>query len=329
MTLAPRIDLIENKLGQLDKNYLINGNFYYDQRFGGNLNSVQGTYSMDRWLFTNGVSCQRVPEVGQDFKFAGEIISSGATANAIKQRIESIYTHELKGKTITISVWLKLISGAFSTAPKLQIITPDVADNHGGATTLVINDFLDSDALLDGTYRLFRKTIVVTNQMADNGFDFQFGDFGLSTSTMRFANAQIKIGSSDEEFTLAGRNASEELQLCQRYFEKSYSEDVPVTTVTKDGATSLIKQDGSVTDRSYSNLEYKVDKRAIPVLSFYGPGDGIINHYVAYNGAGAHGTLSTFGAFDSKARAAVWFNHNVAISVTLLYLVHWTADAEL
>ena len=142
------------------------------------------------------------------------------------------------------------------------------------------------------------------------------------------ADAKLSIGTKVSDFSLAGRNAAEELQLCQRYYEKSYDIDTPISTNTKAGATSLIKQDGSVTDRAYANAEFKVEKRTTPVMAVYAPTSGVNGQFDVYNG-GSVGTLTGQSWFTGSRGMAGWFDADIVLSVTLLHLIHWTADAEL
>lgn len=85
----------------------------------------------------------------------------------------------------------------------------------------------------------------------------------------------------DIPFQRAGRNYAEELQLCQRYFEKSYNIDVAPGTNNDNGALYTTVEVS--TGNSYSNfqVQFKVTKRAIPTCTPYstsGAAGKIINN---------------------------------------------------
>jgi hypothetical protein len=146
--------------------------------------------------------------------------------------------------------------------------------------------------------------------------------FDTSGATWRIAQIQLEEGPVPATFKLAGDNIASELQLCQRYFEKSF--DIDVAPVN-GGAT--LTGNGYFTVAAFNNAEsafvpFKAVKRVAPTIVKYGNSSGF---WAAYSGA------YTYAVGNGVGNS--WIN---GFSVTQQVVAaiapsvgHYTADAEL
>jgi hypothetical protein len=121
----------------------------------------------------------------------------------------------------------------------------------------------------------------------------------------------------EPDFVYAGRDYFEELQLCQRYYEKSYNLDVNPGTVTSVGVVyEVTGASGAV----FFTCPY-VEKRVTPNVDPYNPITGVINNARTggTNSAATTPQVSTNSAIIQSSSGAAGSN----------CLVHFVADAEL
>jgi len=308
------LSIIENK----PQNYLMNGDFAISQRFGANNITPAAKYGVDRWFFANGADCERVAETGQPFAYSLRTTAT-ASGNTHLQRIESKFIRHLKNKTVTFSIKLRLESGSLGDVPMLRIGYANAVDNFS-ATTLVSDNTLESDAPIDGTFRTFKKSFVVTEQMAENGFYVQVGDFSSGTNVIRYAHAMLNEGSYAANFQLAGKHFLKELELCQRYFDKSYNVETSLGTITDNGA---------IHDNTYNNTSvglyvqfyFKKRMRTNPIITPYSPVSGNVN--VIFKAGTGDIAPATYPIGETSARISVNNTGNKGVRA------HWAADAEL
>jgi hypothetical protein len=146
---------------------------------------------------------------------------------------------------------------------------------------------------------------------------------GTNGATFYITGVQLEKGSTATSFDY--RPYTNELQLCQRYFEKSYNIDVVPNTNTYVGC-----QDVSGSTDSGGNLitriNFAVSKRASPTITTYNPTG--VSALWAYNrnGAASTGTTTADEIGMSGARVYVVTGANWVVGNVN---GHWTASAEL
>jgi len=306
-------------------NRLINGNFAIDVRKAGlTAHTTLAAYSLDRFLLIGGTSLQRTAVSGQNFAYVAQNTST-ATTNMLQQRIESAMVKDLRGKTVTFHILMKKVSGTV-TAPILRVHYANAIDNFA-ATTLVADYTLESTAVIDATFRRFKKSFTVTSEMADNGFYVQFGDFSSNTNVIQYAQVMINEGGAPAPFEGAGVNHIHEKQLCQRYFETSYYETDALGTNTGTNIGTVATASGTSSTAGIGAvqmmIQFKVTKRAASGFTVYSAagGAGLFTNVTAgstlaaaENGNGIHGVrlMNTAAAIDNN-----------------VYVCHWAASAEL
>lgn len=351
---TPRID-------KLDKNYIINGNFDFWQR-GTSLGVTGGSSSFlaDRFKFwssgTNNISCHRdadVPTLAQSgtkssysMKFVNQAsIAQGATDYVYYENsIEGTFLRDLIGETCTISFWMKSsVVGDYTVAllnlgddwkyiTKATVLVADTWEKKN--VTIEIGDsvpfILDNSSgmrvavwLKVGTDYQTTTENIWTDESLGFGVATQANWCATSGNTCYFSQMKLSKGKA-QEFSMAGRDFAEELQLCQRYFEKSSPIDVDVDSGGSDGA---VNWQGIATNTYVGgSTDFKVEKRVVPVMLAYN-GAGTVNRLSVHNNwAGSSITFTSWGLVGRTG-----FGKLIAtpIAVGTWYMFQWTADAEL
>ncbi len=130
------------------------------------------------------------------------------------------------------------------------------------------------------------------------------------------------------------RSFDEELQLCLRYFEKSYIEENSLGTITKFGALrwgGIIAASDVFLDFIYQS--YQVKKRIIPAVTIFNPNSGTINSVNLWD-------LKVGVSIADRAVVGVTERGDNSIGIVEItpatpltadeyWQFHWAADAEL
>lgn len=317
-SLTPRINTIEK---QNVVNLLINGAFEFDQRNGGSSSVANNAYTVDRFFKSLGDSSQRVVVSQPTHKYAYELVASAG--HAFEQRIEAKFLEGMVGKTLKFQCKIKLVSGTTFT-PKIAVLHADAEDDWTTSTQDIIADL---SGTLSGSFTVFKYSFVVTQDMANNGLAIKLGDLvDLTAHTVQYAQALLYIDNGqdiDVDFVRAGRNYPEELQLCQRYFEKSYSLDTAPGSITFVGVISgryTISSNGEFVTRPFSTV-----KRSIPIVVPYNPVTGAVNSH-RETSLSTNRSTSPVTAEINEMQCS--FNLSTS-TATYGFSQHWTADAEL
>lgn len=347
------------------KNLIIGGDFGTNpwQR-GTSFSSVaDGTLTADRWKYIKSGAMVHtisrdtdVPTVAQ----AGRLVTASLRLNlttpdtsisageycAITQRVEGNVFQKIAQRAFTLSFWVKATTtGTYAVGFR----------NSGGDRSYVAT----YNVLASNTWE--RKTITVSaspsagtwNYTTGIGIEVAFtlacgstyqtasgswatGSFLASTAygnftdtgatDFRLALVQLEPGSGATEYDT--RSVSQELPLCQRYFEKSF----PAGTVPADntgsylGAHEVPQVVGASATQAGGTIYFKVTKMTTPSVTTYSPGTTGGNFYNPTVGAATSGlslpanSETGFSTTFSTAGGSAAGNRNA---------IHWTAEAEL
>jgi hypothetical protein len=345
------------------KNRIINGAMVIDQRNAGasvTLTSAD-TYTLDRWQFgssqSSKYSCQQnagsvTPPVGFSnylgiTSLSAYTVGSAETFNLI-QRIEGFNTADLNwgtanAKTVTLSFQVySSLTGTFggaitnsafnrsypfsytiSTAntweQKSITITGDTAGTWIGATNgagLVLRFSMGTGSTLSGTAGAWSASGLISATGATSVV-------GTNGATFYITGVQLEVGSTATSFDY--RSIGTELQLCQRYFEKSYNTDVAPATNTSAGIYDL-----SGSSDSGGNLiirvNFAVSKRANPTVTLYTASGSSGSWNYNRNGASGTGTGTVDNIGMSGARVYIAIGANWVVGGVG---GHYIASAEL
>lgn len=267
----PRID-------GLDRNYYNNGNFEYWQRAGSTSLAITNSFAFwaDRWELGKGgtwvVNGQRSTDVpSTKSKYSLEV--SGTVGDLVnddmvyRQKMESIFARDLANKIVSISMKVKTNN---MKQVKLRLAIPTVEDVFSGLGASFVDDTVN--IVDDSTWQEVTFENIAVPADAIKGLDTKIdvtNATGLVASDIKISEIKISIGTKAQSFSLAGRDLAEELQLCQRYFEKSHNIDnVPGVTLL-DSDLIEFYNNTSQAGSMRGVVSYKVRKRSIPVITVY------------------------------------------------------------
>ena len=233
------------------KNYLINGNFDIWQRGTSLTGQTGNVYLCDRWKaeasgstysYQQGSFTAGQTDVPNNPKYFVNITVTGADDFArIEQRIEDVNT--LSGQTVTFSFYAKYTTNQ-PTDMRIQL-----TQVFGSGGSSLVNTDLTPDFTLTTSWQRFSYTTTVpsvSGKTIGSGsyIGFRIMNPNNEVSDFQIAQAQVELGSVATNFEI--RPIAEELELCQRYYAKSYNQaTVPGTASTTTGAINHVVSAGT------------------------------------------------------------------------------------
>jgi hypothetical protein len=343
------------------KNRIINGAMVLNQRgFSGTPASLE--YTLDRWRtlmstvsskFTVSQNAGSVTPPAGFINYLGVTSSSAYSVGSgdqygIQQWIEGYNIADLawgtaSAQTVTLSFWVRSsLTGTFggslgnSGGSRSYPFTYTInsANTWEYETITIAGDtsgtwLTDNSRGLNVTFGLGVGSTLSGTAGAWAGTDYRSATgatsvVGTNGATFYVTGVMLEKGSTATSFDY--RPYGTELQLCQRYYEKTYSQGTAVgtadyTSTTIDGTTA----NGSG-DVQYG-IKYKVVKRAAPTLTGYLASTGASGSW-EYGRSGVSGTASvSFNIIgDAQARAVINTGGSwIPVTIT----GHWTASSEL
>jgi hypothetical protein len=341
------------------QNKLINGDFSYFQRNITFATVANNTYTADRWVYEKVGSMvhtvARSTDVPTSASGLNSLLIDCTTASVslaagdnivMSQRIEGNLLRSFKNKKMVMTFWVKATKTgtycvSFRNASKTRSIVKEYsvsASNTWERKTIRFqhdpsgawlydtglgmivsfclgagSNFITSpDAWTGGDY------VATVSQV--NACDNVINDFQISDVCLVEDN---EGQTRDPEFAYAGRDIFEELQLCRRYFEKSYDLDTPVGSITSIGVIAG-RYDIS-TNATLVTRPFSVIKRIPPVIAAYNPVTGTIDQH-RETSTGTNRTASY--ALTEIGQGSLSINVSASVD-TYGFIFHWTANAEL
>lgn len=227
-----------------NSNLLINGDFQVWQRGKSFSNLSYGQYTADRWNIA--VPNSDMTNITVNKEGGGIKISNPNGQNTfLRYFIEESDSSFLFGKTLTLSVKLK-------NDPNIKCITWKFIDNTKDNNKTERFDIID----INIGYAIDKKSLVV-QLITINGYH-----------DITYEWAKLEIG--DKATPFYSRSYGEELQLCQRYYEKSYED-----TLMIGGRASYYEVENT----------FKVEKRIPPtcIIGHLGDGENYLGVFASGN----------------------------------------------
>ena len=261
------------------KNFIINGNFDIWQR--GTSFTATG-YHADRWnAIVSGTGTTTISQqsftlgqtdVPNEPKYYLRIAkSSGATSgDYLSSKNESVRT--FAGQATAISFYAK--------ASASTTLTPTIRQNFGtGGSPSSVNDAVKSDISVTTSWQKFTIThtcdSISGKTLGTNGNDHIELFFNIQNAagdSIDFAQFQWEKGSVATEFEV--RPIGEELELCQRYYVKSYNQSTaPGTASTTTGCINYITHANS-SNGDRSTIFFLQTMRTTPTVTLYSTATG-------------------------------------------------------
>jgi hypothetical protein len=346
-----KLDYLESKSG---KNVLINGDFDIWQRGILFADVADSNYTADRWIYykkgemshaiTRSNDVPTVAQAGRLFSHS-VLIDCTVDDTVIGENNYALFGQKIEGhnfvpiaqKTITVSFWVKATkTGIYCVSLRnhgldrscIEQITIDATDNWEFKS--ITFDPSPSDGTwnysngkgLDLLITLATGSLhqTTTNSWQTGNFHgtvHQVNACDSTSNNFRLAGVQMEEGSIATNFD--SRTIQEELALCQRYYEKSYSLEVSPGAITSFGS-----ERGRINSLALSTkVRFSVSKRAIPSVINYNPVNGSTTEGRNYSS----GSNIALGAFNMGTTG--YQIERGAQSDGQLIGWHWTADADL
>lgn len=346
-------DDLRGRIPGVGSNFIINGSMNIWQRGTSFVSPTTAKYSADRWkmdflgaMASTITRTQTVPTEAQGaaslYSLKVDVTTADTSLGAteyvtLRQPMEGYDYQKLKGKTITISFWVRSNkTGQYSVTVRnsgfdrsypmtYTIDTADTwekksvtvtLDQSGGTESYTNNTGMDvifclgSGSTYLGTPDEWASANLLGATGQVNLFDHVDNEFYITA-------IQLELGSEATEFKY--RPIAEELVLCQRYYEKSYLIDVAPGASTEYQGQILLYTANA--DTYYGQVIFQTRKRAAPTVITYSPYDGNTGNLYDYsavaNVAVTHSEIGDYGysvVFTSGAANVVGW--------------HWTAEAE-
>lgn len=275
----------------LSQNYLLNGDMEINQR-GLTTTPAQrsGTdgitnYGLDRWSLYNDYvgrhSQQSASITGSSIRYAARI-GSNSTAYAygglmsFGQKLESVNSTQLRGKTITVSFYIKFNSATFTATVgdygnfryEIGYNTSTTDAKFFNGSTWTGADSYTFATLTNGSLPTSWTRVMLTGTVPSNANNIYFGTRFLSTAGYGYTSTQDALyyeitGLQLEEGPVATpfrRNQAiqqAELAACQRYYWRISSGSNAYTWFGSGGSSSTAV---------YLSFPFPVTMRTIPVL---------------------------------------------------------------
>ena len=343
------------------RNRIINGDMRIDQRNAGAAVTVTNDanyYTTDRWQIVESSSCvlsaQQVTDAPSGFNNSLKLTVTTAAGSVgasetgfLLQRIEGFNTADLSfgtasASTITLSYWVKSsITGTFGGSlknassnrsypfsytinatntweQKIVTIVGDTSGTWTGATN-GIGIGLTFDIGSGSSRRGTASTWAASN------FDGVTGATSIVTTlnaTWQITGVQLERGSTASSFEY--RPYTTELQLCQRYYCKTYTQDVAPGTVTSSTLAVGRSTDATSNYTTIAQWSFPVTMRATPSITTY---NAVTGSTSTFRGDGTN--FSSAQTLYANPYAVTINAANVSVGQSVYVGVHIVASSEL
>lgn len=365
MAKTPELDLRENYL----QNYIINGDMNIAQRNTSFVAIADGSYNLDRWLYgkigtmvhtlSQDTDAPSLPQSGKFFTKSMRLnLTTPDTTIAagdlclIQQRIEGYNYAAFAQKPITISFWVKATTPGImclavgNGVDRSYVVDYTINSSNTWEYKVVHVSAMPSSGTWNYTTGLGLKVTFPltagTNFQAGATDTWLTGDFftsgnqinGVNTGAtdFRITGVMLNEGSEALPFQLAGGTFAREVQLCQRYYEKSYDPSV-VPGSNNSSGIQVIATSGDSGGNHYYTVNFKQQKRAYPAVQIWTPAGALGQTTSFSNNSSQSGHSFTGGAsaLVDFANEESFYAHSFTYGTYApgRVVFQYTADAEL
>jgi hypothetical protein len=244
------------------KNFIINGGMDVWQRGTSGTSASWAYNAADRWKTSlrdgaGTISQHTLNDDLQPFSYALKVAvtTQASTAPVVQQYVED--SRKFRNQMMTYSFYAKA-SKAITVSTKFDLIWANsdnntTSENHSITTSWQRFTYSINTGSPSGSYNTVDHFLPRIELPTTDTYDFYI------------TGCQLEYGSTATEFE--HRSYGEELALCQRYYEKSYSQTEYAGT-----ATSLhfgFRHYGSTANPIFATGAYTVEKRVSPTFTPY------------------------------------------------------------
>lgn len=337
--------------GSFEHNFAHNSGMDFSQRIGTGVVSTTSInsqhFGLDRWQyrFESGAGTMTFRSRKENAspnsltQWVGEFSSTAGAATAVsqnharqileKQDVRKLLS--LAGGKWVLSFWYR------SNRTGAHAVTADVSLGGVGFTStnnVVSQSF---NVPVSGTWQ--KVTLYFNQPITANGGGAEAasglllnigprsGGLGLDTwnnaDYFQITQVQINAGTSAANWRLCGGDLSNELAICQRYYEKSYGiETAPFGVGDFVGAEAHFVTSGFAASATRFASRFKATKRTTPVVTSINPATGVGD--AARNVSGAATSVNVIEHND----AGFIVESSSGIDATGYFRYQWVANAE-
>jgi hypothetical protein len=306
------------------RNIVINGGMDIWQRGTSISTWLNGITTVDRWYFQASAStlyAQDSVNVAGGCRYSLKGTVGAGVANVVfYSAIETSNAIALANQTTVFSAYVATSTSA-SVTLMVQYSTAVDEPLVGTWTTAYTSNFTTTTTLerkqVTGTIPSTAKSIRVSVASSSNL---------AAGSTINVTGVQLELGSTPTVFSRAGGTIVGELLLCQRYYQKSYSQGTNPATNNSPGAE--VRMGASRTDQyaTDSSFSFPVAMRIPPSVLLYSSTNSTVNS-IYDAGAGVNRSAAVFNIGDNRAQ--IGLGSGVTTTANTAYVWHWVASAEL
>ena len=349
-----------------NQNFMINGNFDFWQR-GTSFATLSG-YSADRWQsLTSGSGVATVsrstdvPTAAEsgfqsEYSFDVDVTTADASATggdyySFGMLLEGKDFQPLHEQVVTFSFWVKATKTGINTIALqsgagvrtyLAEYTVNVSNTWEKKTVSLLMDVVSTNFDTGVGLKIYWNLAIGTTfagspgswqNVTYLGSTNQVNNMDNVSNIFRIAQVKLELGGQATGFSRRGDSIAGELALCQRYYEKSYSLNTALGTVTGTDASThtAMANNATVTANNIVGPRYRVDKRTSPTITIYSVNTGTINQltYARHGAAGADvaASVNFVGEKSFRIYTASASGMTAGDAIELLY--HYVANAEL
>jgi hypothetical protein len=293
-----------------------------------------------------------VPTLAQSgFQSSYSILIDNTTADAVvaagdfvglEHRIEGYDWAQLKNRTVTLNFWVKATkTGTYCIAFRnngsdrsyIAEYTVSAADTwEEKNVTVTLNPSGGTDDFTNGVGLSIMFTLMCGSTFQIGAGSWQSGDYRGSSNQVNACDStsnnfyltqvQLTVGSvAPDVFSRAGGTIERELNICRRYFQKSYQLSVAPGTISAPGQWGARMPTNAGTSVS---IQFVPTMRAAPTITAYSPSTANAPDKVRDSSAGADVT-ATYGNI-SESSGNVTFTPGSAAAQCFF---QWVAQARL
>jgi len=312
------------------KNKVINGAMNIWQR-GTTFSNISAAYTADRMLVTrtnsakeNSISQSTLVPSG--FQYSIKMTRTPSSTNfeqfQLRYALETADSIPLQGNTVTLSFWAKAganTSGTDVFAALLSSTTVDISPISNSFARMVRSAKVPSD-LTNWTKWTVSSPVPSTATQLGFGIGWTPAGTAGADDSLYITGLQLEVGPTATPFEY--RPIGTELALCQRYYQKTYSQNVSPGTVTDVGGLYSVPT-STGTGVAFNNWRFSPIMRTIPAtVVAYNPVTGATGQW-------RQGATNITAQFTNTSDSGVVIS-NVAVVVAANGMnIHATAEAEL
>lgn len=340
-------------IGVTKKNYVVNGGMQISQENGTAASAASGYYPVDQWRteFSNAgvVSVAQVASAtpgGSPYRIRTTVTTADASVantdySIISQRIEGNRVADLRfgniaAKAIIVQFGVRAPAGTYCVAVRNgapnRIIVGEYTIAVGEANADVVKSVtfagdttgtwaFDNTAGMEVIFVLMAGSSFAQAPNTWSGASSvfatpnQFNFMGTVGNVLELFDVGLYEGNSSPSFQLPDFN--DELDRCQRYWEKSYDYATAVGTATNNGVRGSLQNSAPA---SYGAGTFLKRKRVVPTVTLYSPNNGASGS--GYDTANRPASASNVGETQ-------YMVVNAFGTATTPILYHYTANARL